>query len=524
MKKKLITGLCLITFILIISGMFIIRSLNVIISNTELKERQEKILSRYNNILYNLKGAQAELYRHQAGYSRNIDSLVEYVLQLEDMLSSTKADYIAQLGNSACNNCHSIQQKVGALKNMLEQTDRHLAQYKEKISRIITLKDASLARSLDKEAAKDGEEIIAIISTVRHVTSKMTERMEESHITSMRQSSYLIIVAVIVSIMLSALIFVVIMRSITGPVDILVKGLEKVSSGDYHSKVAIESGDEIGFLAKTFNTMTDNIDTMTRQKEKLMRELQDLNDDLERRVQAATEQLRITHENMLRSETLSVVGTFASGVAHELSTPLSSIISYFQMIKGRMPEQIAEDADIIEGELHRCRNILRGMLNFARAPEKDKTMTDVNSIIRDLLALIRYQTEYKKTVITENLDSRLPAVMAIPGQLRQVFMNIIVNALQSMSEGGELNVSTSGGGDGRKIVINVSDTGCGIPENELNRIFQPFYTNKQSGTGLGLSISYGIIKGHGGEIEVESKPGKGTTFVISLPVSENKTI
>jgi two-component system, NtrC family, sensor kinase len=253
-----------------------------------------------------------------------------------------------------------------------------------------------------------------------------------------------------------------------------------------------------------------------------MQELQQLNNVLEHRVEEAKEELRITHERMLHSETLSVVGTFASGVAHELATPLSSIISYFRMIRDRIisQEDLGEDVEVIEAELLRCRNILRGMLNFARAPEKDKKVTDVNAIIRDLLALVKYQTEFKKKfVIDENLDPKLPGIMAVPGQLRQVFMNIIVNAIQSIPGDGKITVSSLTVEDEGRIVVNISDTGCGVHEDELNRIFHPFYTSKESGTGLGLSISYGMIKGHGGDIKVKSEVGKGTTFSVYLPVT-----
>jgi two-component system NtrC family sensor kinase len=261
---------------------------------------------------------------------------------------------------------------------------------------------------------------------------------------------------------------------------------------------------------------------MTLQKDQLMEELQELNSSLEKRVAEATEELRSAHEKMLRNETLSAVGTFASGVAHELATPLSSIISYFQMIKGKglVSDELQQDCGIIEAELLRCKGILGGMLDFARAPEREKVPTDVNHLIDDLLKLIGYQKEYKGIAVQKRLDAALPPVLSIPGQLRQVFMNIIMNALQSMPGGGALSLSTSSAEEGKSVVIRVTDTGSGIPENELNKIFQPFYTTRQSGTGLGLSISYGIIKAHSGDIEVESTPGKGTTLTITLPVAE----
>ena len=134
-------------------------------------------------------------------------------------------------------------------------------------------------------------------------------------------------------------------------------------------------------------------------------------------MQAATEELKLTHDKLLRNETLSVVGTFASGVAHELATPISSVMSYFQILKKRMPDKgpLAEDLGIIEGELQRCRTILRGMLDFARAPEREKVLADVNAIIRDLLMLFRYQKECRNVAIREELDPDVPRIMAIPG-------------------------------------------------------------------------------------------------------------
>jgi two-component system NtrC family sensor kinase len=260
------------------------------------------------------------------------------------------------------------------------------------------------------------------------------------------------------------------------------------------------------------------------QKEKLMNELTDLNSDLDRRVQEATAELRAAYEMVLRNETLSAVGTFASGVAHELATPIASIMIYFQMVKERVPQEdkLADDVQIIEKELKRCNTILRGMLDFAKAPEKEKTLTNINAIIHDLLALVRYQPAYKRTIaIKEDLGPSIPMVPALPGQLRQVFMNVIVNALQAMPDGGTLCVSTSMSVDGRMVIVGISDTGRGIPQDELDRIFQPFYTGRETGTGLGLSISYGIIKGHGGEMEVKSKEGQGTTFFIYLPLSSD---
>jgi two-component system NtrC family sensor kinase len=228
----------------------------------------------------------------------------------------------------------------------------------------------------------------------------------------------------------------------------------------------------------------------------------------------------MANEQMLRNETLSLAGAFAAGVAHELATPLASIMSYLQVVNRQIDEEykLKKDINIIESELQRCRDILRGMLDFARAPEKEKMPTNINNLLQELLLLVSYQSEYKKTKINKELDPDIPSIMAIPGKLKQVFMNIIINALQAMPEGGELNVSTAVNGNPQHIVVTIKDTGSGISEEDMSRIFQPFYTSKKTGTGLGLSISYGIIKAHGGEIEIKSDHEKGTSFFIYLPV------
>jgi two-component system NtrC family sensor kinase len=279
----------------------------------------------------------------------------------------------------------------------------------------------------------------------------------------------------------------------------------------------------MGFIARSFNEMTSSLARITGEREALITEVRGMNNQLEQRVHEATEQLKMAHEKMLRSETLSAVGTFASGVAHELATPLSSVLSYFQTVKRSIPAEarLAEDIGIIESELTRCIGILRGMLSFARAPEMEKTVTNINAVISELLALFRYQTEYKKVTIIEELGRDVPDIVAVPGQLKQVFLNIILNALQSMTSGGELTVSTfaAGEGEGRRVAVRISDTGEGIADDEINKIFRPFYTTKKSGTGLGLALSYGIIRGHGGDIEVNNNAEKGTTFIVYLPVS-----
>jgi two-component system NtrC family sensor kinase len=522
MKKKLVMGVGIITLIFFASGIFIFVNLRRVNSGEQLRDGQEKALDSYYDIMIYLKSAQAELYRHQAGYSRDIDTLAENVLKIEEALYDVKKGY-GSLNAAVCNNCHEAGPKVALLQLRIDHASEHLRKYEQDLSLIATTRDLGLAGSWENKAAEEGNKLLDVVTGAAEATSRMNRHMDKLQLASIQEAGFSIFAAIILSSLLSMAVIVFLIRSIRGGLNGLIEGIERVSSGKYDSKIDVISDDEIGFLAETFNTMTGNLDITTRQRDLLEEKLRELNANLEKRVIEATEELKKTHEQMLQTETLSAVGILASGVAHELATPLSSVINYVQMIRRRTggdKDRLSGEMSIIETELVRCRDILRGMLAFIRPPEKEKMLTDINSALSDIIELTRYRAKSGRVMVSESLEPSLPPVMAVPGQLKQVFMNIMVNALESMPEGGELGVATSLRDQGRKIAVRIADTGCGIPKGLINRIFEPFYTDKKSGTGLGLSISYGIIKGHGGDIQVESEEGKGTTFHIYLPVSD----
>lgn len=520
MKKKLIAGFLLIALIFVASGLFIFWNINTVIVNQKLQDEQEDVISEYNDILYNLRSAQVQLYRHRAGFTRDIDSLTEYIISATGTLSLVNKHYFNYGDRELCNSCHTGQKVFKNIGNVFIDLNSQIDEYKDNVSLIVTSKDNRYIYALESETVEIGTGIINTLYDLRHAALKMDKKLKELVTKSQQRSRNAIFGAVTASFLIAVIFIFITIRSVTGPVNLLVKGIEKLSSGDYDSKVNITSADEIGFLANTFNSMTDSLKAANHQKDFLLNELHALNSDLKIRVEKSIEELRRANEQMLRSETLSLAGAFAAGVAHELATPLASILSYLQVINRQIAEEdnLKKDINIIESELQRCRDILRGMLDFARAPEKEKTPTNINNLLQELLLLVGYQSEYKKTTIKKELDPDIPNIMAIPGKLKQVFMNIIINALQAMPDGGELNVSSAMNGNSRHVVVTIRDTGNGISEEEMSRIFQPFYTSKKTGTGLGLSISYGIIKAHGGEIEIKRNHEKGTSFFIYLPV------
>ncbi|MFQ6092208.1 MAG: PAS domain S-box protein [bacterium] len=236
-----------------------------------------------------------------------------------------------------------------------------------------------------------------------------------------------------------------------------------------------------------------------------------------------TERVRL-QEQLLQSEKLSALGELIAGVAHELNNPLTGVLGYSQLLLGaECDSKVKKSLEKIYAEATRCQKIVNNLLSFARNRKPEKRYVDVNTLIENTLELRAYEFKVSNIEVATRLDPTLPRTMADPYQIQQVFLNIINNAHQAMVEHGgrkRLAISTQSG-DGL-FRIEFTDTGPGIPKENLKRIFDPFFTTKKQGKsiGLGLSLCYGIIKEHGGKIYATSKMGQETTFVIELPIVE----
>jgi two-component system, NtrC family, sensor kinase len=227
-----------------------------------------------------------------------------------------------------------------------------------------------------------------------------------------------------------------------------------------------------------------------------------------------------THLRLISSEKLASLGKLAAGIAHEINNPLGGILIYSNLLLEDLAENDPHRQDLarIVQEAGRCKEIVMSLLEFARQSEPTMEPVDINRAITDGLFFLENQALFHNIRIIKNLDPSLPFARGNAGQLKQVFMNIIVNAAEAMHGSGTLTIATSLNHEHRNIAIEFTDTGEGIPEENLTRIFDPFFTTKEvgKGTGLGLSTSYGIIEGHGSKIEVRSKVGVGSTFTIGL--------
>lgn len=251
--------------------------------------------------------------------------------------------------------------------------------------------------------------------------------------------------------------------------------------------------------------------------------------ELEDKVDLGAATAKKLEQQVIHSEKLAALGRLAAGVAHEIGNPLTSISTFAQLLREMATDAFSQNSlDIINNHILRITDIVRRMSTFARADTLNMKYVQLNDVLNSTLDLMRLDKRMKSTIeIVVSMDPGLPKTMIDEGQIAQVFINIILNALDAMPEGGRLSVTTRTGPDDQgkeSIMISFADSGIGIPKNELEKIFDPFYTTKEAGkgTGLGLSVSYNIVKQFKGELKVESEAGKGTLFTIILPVEKEQ--
>jgi two-component system NtrC family sensor kinase len=321
----------------------------------------------------------------------------------------------------------------------------------------------------------------------------------EQKYTDIQNQTVLFFVGITLAVALVSTLFaLMISRNISGPIKKLVSASEQLAEGNLEAKVDLTSGDEFGKLAYRFNQMADAL----RQRDERLKEF--------------------TKRKIMESERLAIVGQLAANVAHELNNPLQGIVTYSSLLleKDICDEPARKNLEKISIQANRCREIIRSLLDFSRQKKPIKTLTNINDLLRRCVSLVENQAQFHNIGIVRNLDESLPMIVVDPSQVERVFLNLIINAAEAMSGGGTLTLTTAYGLNAQTIEIEVKDTGHGISIENMERIFNPFFTTKEigHGVGLGLAISYGIVKEHNGEITVESEIGHGARFTVSLPV------
>jgi len=265
----------------------------------------------------------------------------------------------------------------------------------------------------------------------------------------------------------------------------------------------------------------EQLDAQNEELRSTEEELRTSNEELE----AANEELRETQEQLVRSEKLAAIGQLAGGVGHELRNPLGAIKNAVYYIRGKVAKselaqkepRVMEFLGIMDDEINASNKIINDLLGFSRVGKPSISPTRIERVVEDALP---YTPVPENIKLVKKLDADLPEVEVDPDQIRQVLVNILINAVQAMPEGGELTIAA-----GRRddfLEVKVIDTGYGIPEEAMDKIFDPLFTTKAKGIGLGLAVCKAIIDRHEGHIEVESEVGKGTTLTVKLPLKANK--
>ena len=321
--------------------------------------------------------------------------------------------------------------------------------------------------------------------------------------------SYTLLGAVLISLLTGVLVW----RLAGVPLQMLQRGTERLASGDLGYQIPLQSQDEFGDLASSFNAMSG--------------ELADARATLETRVQQKTRELTVAHQQMLQAERLTSIGKLAAVVAHEINNPLSGILVYAKLLQkwiergadaGRQPE-MRESLQVMESEIRRCSAIVHNMLTFARATPMNLGWNDANAILDRCLRLVRHKLELANIQLRLELEPEMPPLWCDAAQLEQLLLALVINAIEAMPRGGNLWLRSRFLPPSSELELEVQDDGVGIPSEMLPRMFEPFQTTKESGgVGLGLAVARQIVERHQGRIAVASEPGHGAKFVITLPL------
>jgi two-component system NtrC family sensor kinase len=322
----------------------------------------------------------------------------------------------------------------------------------------------------------------------------VTVGLEEVDLQIAANEKKMLAFAVSAIVALSVLLWFLVQKLVGKPVRELVKATNIVASGKLDYRIEETNNGEFGHLANSFNEMTRKLGEAQRQ--------------------------------IYQSDKLASLGRLAASVAHEINNPLTGVLTYSSFLLKRLENgEMKQDLEVIVRETKRCRDIVKGLLDFARQTPSNKAYTRINDVIIQTLGILKNQLNIKHISVKKELSTQLQEIRIDANQIQQALMNLLANAIDAIGKkGGEITIKTEQTEiDGKQhIKIDIADSGCGIPNESLTKIFEPFYSTKgQKGTGLGLAMVWGVVEKHNGQISVASEVGKGTTFTLHLPVDAN---
>ena len=391
----------------------------------------------------------------------------------------------------------SHESEIVRLKKHPEQPGfiRSLDRYKEILAEIRTkapepgtaLENQKFA-PLEDALRRQGQELL-------NITEKWEKEERLQIYRLFQRAMILFIISVVVFLALGIVVAFYLSRMLVQPLVQMQQAMDKIAHGDFTplpEPAPGASSEEFFALFRAFNRMIH--------------------------------ELEVHQDQLVQSRKIAAVGTLTSGIAHELNNPINNIVLTAESLKEDFKDLSQEEAmGLIQDILiqsERASEIVKGLLDFSRAEHPEFEALSVGAVIQDTLKLVRNQLSISGIHVESDIPPDLPSIYGERKSLQQVFLNLFINAIQAMLDGGTLHIRAHPSADDQWMVIDVTDTGVGIDPEHLSRIFDPFYTTKQvgRGTGLGLSVTYGIVEKHGGHIEVKSRVGTGTTFAVTLPL------
>ncbi len=358
--------------------------------------------------------------------------------------------------------------------------------------------DAKVARGSRDYDAEDGDVVASYARLDKGLAAVVVETPRDQVFRATRElqkRALLFAIALVSAALLAAVFF---SRRVTKPLRTLELTMARVSKGEFNVEVEVTSQNEIGAVATAFNQMT--------------KELGKRNDELERK-----------NALLIQSEKLSAIGELSAGLAHEVKNPMVGIVGFAQLGKESADlDEAKEYFGLIDSDAQRANSILQRLLEFARPPDVERERLEVKSVVDGAVKLVAHQLQLQGVKIETRYAEGLPVIIGNGNQLRQVLVNLMMNAGQAMESSPEKKLYVEASGADWTVLVSVKDTGPGMAADVRKRLFEPFFTTKPrgKGTGLGLSISRSIIEEHKGELRVESEVGAGATFVIRLPAAQ----
>ena len=409
-------------------------------------------------------------------YRSNLDDAIEHVERAKDILRREEADMSSVMGRV----------EYDGVRHHLERYEELLV----KMGRLEAAGEADAAHIGDIEAKlrEEGGDMVKL-------ANQLVDKEREAVDSMLRMSKRVPMLFLAVLLILIVLLNYFIAKQMMAPLGRMMRRARGIADGDLTPIVAKRKyRDEFSELALALNDMM--------------------------------QKLVHRHEQLLQSHKLRALGTLTAGVAHELNNPLNNIMLTSAVLldeyRDLSDDERNEMINDLIGESERSQRIVRNLLDFARESDIESEALSMEHVLEETMQLASNQIRLSKVKIDRQFDEEVAPVYGDRRQLTQVFLNIVLNALDAMPTGGQLGVSVKNTRDREFVAVGINDTGVGIPEQKINEIFDPFFTTKKdgTGTGLGLSVSVGIVRKHGGDIQVSSVENKGTTFTVLLPAAK----